>query len=133
MTKELAIKELPKYNKNMSSTTPPTPTGDDLAGLSWFNCLTDGERGLWLGLAGSATPADAWRAYKRVRAGLPPAEPAERPVRAVGRPPKPADERLIGVSIRMTEAQREVLRRAGGSDAVRAWLDSLPSGPGEKS
>jgi len=110
----------------MNSTTPPTPSGDDLAGFSWFNCLTDGERSLWLGLAGSARPADAWGAYKRVRAGLPPTEPAERPVRPVGRPPKPADERLIGVSIRMTEAQREALRRAGGSDAVRAWLDSLP-------
>ena len=47
-------------------------------------------------------------------------------MRAVGRPPKPTDERLIGVSIRMTEAQRAKLRRAGGSDAVRAWLDSLP-------
>lgn len=110
----------------MSSTTPPIPTGDDLAGFSWFNGLTDGERSLWLGLAGSATPADAWGAYKRVRAGLPPAEPVERVGRPVGRPAKPADERLIGVSVRMTEAQREKLRRAGGSDAVRAWLDALP-------
>lgn len=109
----------------MSSTTPPIPSGDDLA---WFNGLTDGERAFWLSHAGSAVPAAAWSAFKRVQAGLPPAEPAERPVRPVrpvGRPPKPADERLIGVSIRMTEAQREVLRRAGGSDAVRAWLDSL--------
>ena len=48
-----------------------------------------------------------------------------RPVRPVGRPPKPAAERLIGVSIRMSPEQREKLRRAGGSDAVRAWLDSL--------
>ena len=71
-------------------------------------------------------PAAAWSAFKRVQAGLPPAGSAERPVRAVGRPPKPTDERLIGVSIRMTEAQRAKLRRAGGSDAVRAWLDSLP-------
>ena len=124
-TIELAIKELPKYNIDMSSTTPPIPSGDDLAGFAWFNGLTDGERSLWLGLACSARPADAWGAYKRVRAGLPPTEPAERPVRPVGRPPKPADERLIGVSIRMSPEQREKLRRAGGSDAVRAWLDSL--------
>ena len=112
----------------MSSTTPPIPSGDDLAGFSWFNGLTDGERSLWLGLAGSARPADAWGAYKRVRAGLPPTERPERPVRPVrpvGRPPKPAAERLIGVSIRMSPEQREKLRRAGGSDAVRAWLDSL--------
>jgi hypothetical protein len=112
----------------MSSPTPPTPSpsGDDLAGFAWFNCLTDGERAFWLSQAGSAVPAAAWSAFKRVQAGLPPAEPAERPVRPVGRPPKPADERLIGVSIRMTDAQREKLRRAGGSDAVRAWLDALP-------
>lgn len=110
----------------MNSTTPPTPSGDDLAGFAWFNGLTDGERTFWLGQAGSAVPAAAWSAFKRVQAGLPPVEPAERPMRPVGRPPKPADERLIGVSIRMTEAQREKLRRAGGSDAARAWLDSLP-------
>lgn len=109
-----------------STNTPPTPSGDDLAGFAWFNGLIDGERSLWLGLAGSARPADAWGAYKRVRAGLPPTEPAERPVRPVGRPPKPADERLIGVSICMSTEQREKLRRAGGSHAVRAWLDSLP-------
>lgn len=106
----------------MSSPTPPTPSGDDLAGFAWFNGLTDGERAFWLSQAGSAVPAAAWSAFKRVQAGLPPA----RPVRPVGRPPKPADERLIGVSIRMTDAQREKLRRAGGSDAVRAWLDALP-------
>ena len=49
-----------------STNTLPTPSGDDLAGFSWFNGLTDGERSLWLGLAGSARPADAWGAYKRV-------------------------------------------------------------------
>jgi hypothetical protein len=119
------IYEFKNYNNHMDNTNT-TPTGDDLAGFSWFNGLTDGERSLWLGLAGSATPADAWRAYKRVRAGLPPTEPAKRVVRPVGRPPKSADERLIGVSIRMSPEQREKLRRAGGSDAVRTWLDSLP-------
>lgn len=113
------------YNNNMDSTTP-TPTGDDLAGFSWFNGLTDGERGMWLGLAGSAAPADAWRAYKRVQAGLPPTEPTKRVGRPVGRPSKPADKRLIGVSICISPEQREKLRRVGGSDAVRIWLDSLP-------
>jgi hypothetical protein len=122
----LVIIEFPKYNKNMNSTTNPTPSGDDLAGFSWFNGLTDGERAFWLGQAGSAVPAAAWNAFKRVRAGLPPADPAERAGRPVGRPPKRVEDRLIGVSIRMTEAQREKLRRAGGSDAVRNWLDSLP-------
>ena len=93
--------------------------------------MTDGERAFWLGQAGSAVPAAAWSAFKRVQAGLPPTERPERPVRPVrpvGRPPKPAAERLIGVSIRMSPEQREKLRRAGGSDAVRAWLDSLSLG-----
>ena len=109
-----------------STNTPPTPSGDDLAGFAWFNGLTDGERAFWLSQAGSAVPAAAWSAFKRVQAGLPPAQPVERAGRPVGRPAKPADERLIGVSIRMSTEQREKLRRAGGSDAVRAWLDSLP-------
>lgn len=107
----------------MNTTTTPHTIGDDLAGLAWFNGLTDGERAFWLGQAASAVPAAAWSAFKRVQAGLPPTEHAGR---SVGRPQKPADERLLGVSIRMTEAQREKLRRVGGSDAVRAWLDSLP-------
>jgi hypothetical protein len=104
------------------STPIPTPTGDDLAGLSWFNGLTDGERAHWLQQAGSAVPADAWTAFKRVRAGLPAAVPPR-----AGRPPKAAEARLIGVSLRMTEAQRDKLRLIGGVEALRRWIDSHPS------
>lgn len=110
----------------MNSTTTSIPSGDDLAGFSWFNGLTDGERAFWLSQAGSAVPAAAWSAFKRVQAGLPPTEPVELAGRPVGRPAKPSDERLLGVSVRITEAQREKLRRVGGSGAVRAWLDALP-------
>lgn len=60
-----------KHNINMDSTNTPTPTGDDLAGFAWFNGLTDGERSFWLSQAGSAVPAAAWSAFKRVQAGLP--------------------------------------------------------------
>lgn len=111
----------------MSSTN--TPSGDDLAGFAWFNGLTDGERSFWLNQAGSAVPAAAWSAFKRVQAGLP---PAERPGRS-GRPQKPAEERLVSMSIRLTERQKARLHAVGGIEALRAWLDSLPSVPGEKS
>ena len=43
------------------------PAGDDPdthAGLAWFNSLTPTERRHWLEVADSATPADAWRAFK---------------------------------------------------------------------
>lgn len=113
----------------MSSTNTPTPTGDDLAGFAWFNGLTGGERSFWLGQAGSAVPAAAWIAFKRVQAGLPAAERPGRP----GRPPKPTEERLVSMSIRLTERQKARLHAAGGIEALRAWLDSLPSTLGEKS
>ena len=37
---------------------------DALAGMAWFNSLTASERRHWLEVAGSAVPADAWRAFK---------------------------------------------------------------------
>lgn len=113
----------------MNSTTAPTPTGDDLAGFSWFNCLTNGERTFWLSQAGSSAPIDAWKAFKRIQAGLPPIERPGRP----GRPPKPTEERLVSMSIRLTARQKARLQEEGGIEALRAWLDSLPSAPGEKS
>lgn len=106
----------------MNSTTTPHTIGDDLAGLSWFNGLTDGERAFWLSQAGSAVPAAAWSAFKRVQAGQPPTERPGRP----GRPPKAADDRLVSMSIRLTERQKARLQAAGGIEALRAWIDTLP-------
>lgn len=37
---------------------------DAAAGMAWWNSLTALERAWWLELAQSATPADAWKAYK---------------------------------------------------------------------
>ncbi len=39
------------------------PLADTLACMAWFNSLTAAERGLWLAVAGSAVPADAWAAF----------------------------------------------------------------------
>ncbi len=41
----------------------PTPR-DALEGMAWWNSLTRAERRHWMDRAGSARPADAWRAYK---------------------------------------------------------------------
>ena len=37
---------------------------DGLAGMEWWNAMTEAERGHWLREAKSAVPADAWSAYK---------------------------------------------------------------------
>ena len=41
------------------------PTADELAGMAWWNGLSEVERAYWLGVAGSAIVAEAWRAFKR--------------------------------------------------------------------
>ena len=37
---------------------------DALVGMAWFNGLSPSERAYWLEVAGSAAPADAWRAFQ---------------------------------------------------------------------
>lgn len=37
---------------------------DARAGIAWWNSLQPAERGEWLAIAGSAVPADAWRAFQ---------------------------------------------------------------------
>lgn len=44
----------------------PQPTPDETAGMVWWNSLTESDRAAWLARAGSAVPADAWAAYKRL-------------------------------------------------------------------
>jgi hypothetical protein len=42
------------------------PTPDETAGMVWWNSLSEADRADWLARAGSAVPADAWAAYKRL-------------------------------------------------------------------
>lgn len=42
---------------------------DDLAGIAWWNALSEAERAKWLAVANSARPKDAWEAFKRARNG----------------------------------------------------------------
>lgn len=39
--------------------------GADKAGLEWWNGLTESDRAHWMRVAGSAVPADAWKAFQR--------------------------------------------------------------------
>lgn len=43
------------------------PTADEIAGMRWWNALTEAERSKWLSVAGTAVAADAWAAFKSVR------------------------------------------------------------------
>jgi hypothetical protein len=40
-------------------------TPDELAGMAWWNGLSEAERGEWLRRAGSEVLADAWAAFRR--------------------------------------------------------------------
>ncbi len=42
---------------------------DGAAGVAWWNALTKAERAEWCRKTGSAVPADAWEAYKRLERG----------------------------------------------------------------
>ncbi len=41
------------------------PTADELAGVEWWNSISEPRRADWLQMAESAKPADAWAEYKR--------------------------------------------------------------------
>ena len=42
-------------------------TREEAEGMLWWNRLTERERQHWLDRAGSARPADAWRAYQEAQ------------------------------------------------------------------
>lgn len=48
---------------------PPAriPTVDDLAGIAWWNGLTEQRRAYWCRVAQTATPKHAWDYYKLCR------------------------------------------------------------------
>ena len=48
---------------------------------------------------------------------------AEQAVPKLGRPRKPASEKMVPVTLRMTPAQRDKLAAMGGTRAVRDWID----------
>lgn len=41
-----------------------SPTADEAAGMVWWNCISDVERGQWLTASGTGVVADAWAARK---------------------------------------------------------------------
>jgi hypothetical protein len=45
----------------------PAERQDALAGIDWWNSLTEDVRRYWLTAAGTTVPAEAWALYKRVR------------------------------------------------------------------
>lgn len=51
---------------------PTAALVDALRGMEWWNGLTRAERSRWLQIADSATPADAWQAFKASRKGVRP-------------------------------------------------------------
>lgn len=50
-----------------ANTAPPKrASADDVAGMRWWNALSDALRGFWMRQAGDTGRAvDAWRAYQR--------------------------------------------------------------------
>lgn len=63
-----ALEALKTESQCRGSESPLTPaavdTDDARAGIAWWNSLQPAERGEWLEIAGSAVPADAWRAFQ---------------------------------------------------------------------
>jgi hypothetical protein len=50
----------PSTAKKQRSATP-----DEQRGIDWWNDLSEPARARWMGVAGSAVPADAWMAFKK--------------------------------------------------------------------
>ena len=66
LAEALAIAGLVIRNDNGALRLEPA-SADATRGIAWYNGLSRAERGYWLDAAGSAVPADAWRAYKAAR------------------------------------------------------------------
>jgi len=45
------------------ASTTTQPSADDQVAMAWWNSITEERRRHWLSVAGSAVPADAWRAF----------------------------------------------------------------------
>ena len=43
------------------------PTADDIAGMAWWNSLTEQRRAYWLSVARTSSPRQAWDYYKLCR------------------------------------------------------------------
>jgi hypothetical protein len=56
------------------------PTADDLAGMAWWNALSEAKRLFWLQVAGGAaagaSAAQAWKAFQAANASGAPATPS---------------------------------------------------------
>lgn len=55
---------------------------------------------------------------------MPPRKPA--PCATRGRPPMPAAQRMVHITIRVLPAQRAKLERNGGAELLRALIDAYP-------
>lgn len=62
------------------------PTADELAGITWWNGLSEEDRAFWLRAALTSVPAEAWAYYKRANADLPASVPVA-PQRGRGQKP----------------------------------------------
>lgn len=54
-----------KTSQMVSPLGPPSP--DELAGMNWWNAMSEGQRLAALQAAGTPTPAVAWAHYKTTR------------------------------------------------------------------
>jgi hypothetical protein len=62
---EAYARQAARLDKIRRGQTPSRkPTVDDLAGMSWFNSISEERRAYWLQRARSSRPVDAWHYYR---------------------------------------------------------------------
>jgi hypothetical protein len=105
-------------------------SGDDEAGMAWWNALTEQERARWSAVAGNTGRAkDAWEAFKRAPAAGAALHPREVLADLLGSGDFPADvldpDGAAEIIIqRLIDAGFEIVPAAGKAEAALA--DSPP-------
>ena len=52
------------YAERAAQGASPVPTGDEIAGMAWWNALPEAERASWLHRTRGGTTAEAWASFK---------------------------------------------------------------------
>jgi hypothetical protein len=103
------------------------PTAEETMGIAWWNDLSEAARARWLGLGGSAVPADAWAAFQADLASARQVTPQEFPSRILAFLEEVADRK--GTELRGPWEDEYGSPLQDDADAALQWISARTQAP----